>query len=217
MLRLIALLFVLSVIASAQLIDSNEMPWGCYSSLPSTNQTYFSNQRLEWMNDTLGFNQHTCGGFDEDEAERFANRGVYVYPWGTGVGQNNQIEPQTKWAGATYFISQPEDTTWHVKFRTRDGYDYYESPDSFWACSTSTTMLNDLSMPLPNRYDWLDPDFQLEYYPALRMKVDSLSSGIDDSLVGVFWVEKTWPNRDTLLVDSISILFPNSVWERADA
>jgi len=200
MLRLIALLFVLSVIASAQLIDSNEMPWGCYSSQPSTNQSYFSNQRLEWMNDTLGFNQHTCGGFDEDEAERFANRGVYIYPWGTGVGA---IEPQTKWAGATYFISHPEDTSWNVKFRTRDGYDYYESPDSFWACSTSTTMLNDLSMPLPNRYDWLDPDYQLEYYPALRMKVDSLSSGIDDSLVGVFWVEKTWPNRDTLLVDSI--------------
>ena len=196
--------------AVGQLIPEGEFPFGPYSGAHHANDTvFYSDEVLEFMHDSLGYNQFTTGGIDENTAARLVSHDIYSYPWGTFAGNPWTIEPQTKYAGVQYFICQAESTTgyFNVRFKDRGGWVYQ---DSLWACRNIDTMLGGLTMLQTNKYDWLDPFNNLEYHPYLKVGVDSTTKAdslvTDTMLVGVFKVWQHWPTPDTLkFIDSIYV------------
>jgi hypothetical protein len=173
------------------------MPFGGYAAKLPTDQTFFSDSCLQVMHNSLGINQMMGGGFTADEAGRFNNAGIYVYPWGTWP-----LKPQQRYSHTTYYICEAEDDYSDFKFETRNG----TVQDSFLVYSGSDYMLDGLYFREENRA-WMLGDFQKKFFPYLKMAVDT--AGTDSStLVGIFYVI----NMEDSTADSVR--FADSVFVR---
>jgi hypothetical protein len=204
MFKRILILLIFPAVSFGQLIPEGEIPFGAYST-HAANSGFYGNQQLEVMHDSLGINQFTCGGFYDTTAQRFAQNGIFVYPWGTY--SNGAIEAQTQYAGATYFICHPESSAYyHVTFQTRTGGPFQ---DTLWASAVPGVMLGDLYGLYTNRYDWLAHE-QLRYSCYLKMGIEE--TGLDtNTAVAVFKVTSIFDTlgqvrlEDTIRVKNLAV------------
>jgi len=217
MYRTLLMIFILPSLCFAQLIDEYVMPFGGYSSHPCTTSIFFSDSCLEVMHDELGINQFMMGGFTGFQAGRFAEEGIYVYPWGTAP-----TRPQQRYAHSSYYICDAEDDYSDFKFETRSG----TVQDSFLVYGGNDFMLNGLYFRQEN-YQWMmSTDQQIRYYPYLKMMIerDTLQTH-SSTVVGVFYAINIEDNSadstrfaDTLIVanfpsDHDTLLSLTNDWE----
>jgi hypothetical protein len=203
MLRIIILVLMLPLTLFGQLIPDTVMPFGGNSALPVDDYpSFFSNEKLDYMRTVLGINQHSSGGFSEFEAQRFAGDNIFAYPTGA-YNQGAYIEPQTKWAGVTYFIACPAldaDSGYNVKFKKVDGLRQGNSIVK----SDSGVMLDSLFLGQGNRYDWTYGfGVKIRYYPNLRLKIDWSNISDSDAVIGTFTVRKVYIGEGIPIPDSI--------------
>jgi hypothetical protein len=192
MLKILILVGLLPLSLLGQLIPDKAMPFGTYSTASANDTGYFSAAKLHFMKTVLGFNQHTCGGFDTIQAKRFADSGIYPYPWGTYEG-GTIIEPQTQYAGASYFRCDPESSSYYnIGFVTMNG----NPNDSGWYYSGEGWMLAWLGFVQPNMYHWLTPD-TLKYYPIVKIGLLGPRPP-DGSIIAKFEVIRQDPLTDTV-------------------
>jgi hypothetical protein len=200
MYRSLLLFLLLPALALGQLIDDDVLPFGGYSSHPGTTSVFYSSSKLQVMHDSLGMNQFTSGGFYGTTTQQFASQGIYVYPWGVGLGE---IEPQIQFAGATYFICEPESASFYnIRFKDWNLDSEPDPTDSFVVYSGDSMMLDNLRFYLANRYDWLEPNEPLSYYPSFRMKIDTSDPGADTT-VGVFRAIRYYEGTETRFEDTL--------------
>ncbi|UCE66245.1 MAG: hypothetical protein JSU85_15605 [Candidatus Zixiibacteriota bacterium] len=181
MIRTLLVILILPALCFAQLIDEYVMPFGGYSSHPAYTDIFFSDSCLEVMHDELGINQFMGGGFTGYHADRFASKGIYVYPWGTAP----IMRPQQKYAHSTYYICDAEDDYSDFKFETRNGT---VQGDTVLVYDGDDFMLDGLYFRQENR-QWMMGDAQIRYYPYLKMMIERDTSQTDSStVVGIFYV-----------------------------
>ncbi len=201
MFRILLVILILPALCFAQLIDTDVMPFGGYAAKLATDQIFFSDSCLQVMHNSLGINQMMMGGFTGDEAGRFVNAGIYVYPWGTGTWP---VKPQQKYSHTTYYICEAEDDHSDFKFETRNG----TVQDSFLVYSGSGYMLDGLYYREPNRL-WMLGSYQKRFYPYLKMMIERDTTQTDsNTVVGIFYVI----NMDDSTADSVR--FVDSVFVR---
>ncbi|UCC79934.1 MAG: hypothetical protein JSW64_00845 [Candidatus Zixiibacteriota bacterium] len=179
MYRALLSVWILPALCFAQLIDADVMPFGGYSAKLPDNQTFFSDSCLQVMHDELGINQMMGGGFTGYHAGRFADEGIYLYPWGT-----HPPRPQQRYAHSTYYICDAEDDSSDFKFETRNGIEQ----DSFLVYDGSDFMLSGLYFRQENKQGGMANE-QILYYPYLKMMIERDTLQTDsNTVVGVFYV-----------------------------
>ncbi|RKX17363.1 MAG: hypothetical protein DRP26_07110, partial [Candidatus Zixiibacteriota bacterium] len=200
MLKRLVFILILPVLAFAQLIDPDVMPFGAYSSRHATNESFFTSGRLDTMHNILGFNQHMCGGFTPARTDTFVNHGIYPYPWNTW---SDQSDPQMMYSHTHYVITHPESDSsqyYKTKFTTANGYDTTLIDASGDTCGyryygDDGTMLSGLGLSLHNKHSWFLEQF--EFYPIFKLGIDSTWTDTND-VVGVFSIVR---HPDTSITD----------------
>lgn len=204
MLKSLFVIVLLPALCFGQLIDDDVLPFGSYSSTHATSAVFFTVEKLAKMHDSLGINQFTTSGFrDTIIVKRFADAGIYVYPYGMyNPGGGLVLEPQKKYGYATYFRTHPDSNAFYnVKFETPGGAQYQ---DSLWLYAGSGIMLGDLKLYQFNDWDYLDELDKLEYYPILKM--GAYTSGLTDSvIIGIFEVKNFTDGNSTRFIDTIRV------------
>ena len=196
MFKKVILIFLLPVMASGQLIDSDVMPFGAYSSTKAYESDYFTGELLDSMHMSLGFNQHTTAGFTVTATNNFNQHGIYPYPW-VGWGQ--------KYAYTHYVITHPEsDSSQYYKtgFRKKGSdtilVDAFGDSCGYWYYAGNDTMLYGHGLLLKNNYSlWSE---QYRFSPTLKIGVNPGADTGD--IVGVF----TAINQDYETADSLRFI-----------
>ncbi len=205
MLKRLILLLALSCSAFGQLINPHELPFGCYSSTWAEYSNYFTDDRLRIMHDSLGFNQHMCGGFTLDAIGRFMNEGIAPYSWGTD--DSLITDWQVSYAECQYLICQPESSDYYnCKFKSSSGIQADSSVGYVYGANGDS--LYGLDFCHPSKYNnVLDDGADIQYYPELRIKVSSRTQNDDSNAVAIYKAYRHCcglePETSTVFIDTI--------------
>lgn len=190
--KIIIFLLVLTGLcwAPPALIDGDEMPFGGASLVNANRDYYFSGEKLRWMADSLGLNQHITGSYTETIAGAFADSGIYPYPSGYFYDPDT-LEYQSRYARTTYYICHPEKATLNVRFRHTEG----AVVDSYLVYTGSGNMLDSLYLwGFSKRDKYLNPYEDLKYYPSLKIMRGTVDTSIYNDAIACIFQIGAWPN-----------------------
>ena len=172
--RMLLLLFFPNLCLAQYPLNPHELPFGSYSTLGCNDESFYTAGRRDSMREELGLRMFMSSGFDETTLDNWVTDSIYPYPWRTMA---NEIDPQIVYAGANYYLCQPESSAFYeIDFETVNGV----PQGNYQVYNGSGTMLGDLRMGQDNNYIWLEPQ-HFEYYPALKLKRQD-GIGQDDTL-----------------------------------
>ena len=207
MFKTIMIILLLPSLSLAQLIDSDVMPFGGYSSHGATSTIFFTPEKLEIMHDSLGINQFTTGDFYATTAGLFASKGIFVYPFG-GYAGGSIVEPQQQYAHSTFVISHPDSNhIYNIGFYYAAGWN--GGPGNEYRCfADSGVMLKHWWLRLDNKSSALNDD-HLKYYPYLKVGKDTTTLD-PETPVAYFTAERVY--KDSTGDDQFEMRFIDTLF-----
>ena len=191
--KLLPLILLMTALCTAQLIDDDEMPFGPSSSRWASD-TFYTDERLDSMHLSLGFNQIMAGGFTSSAVTKFTQHGIYPVS-GAISWSSSGNDPQFAYAQTHYIIAHPEyDSSQHYETKFIDPLgETIRLPDAngdtccYQYYRGSETMLSGLAFGVNNKIRWFDEQFK--FYPILKLGIDSTWSDTND-VVGIFRIRR---------------------------
>ncbi len=199
MYRVILLLLLTPAFCLSQPLDSDVLPFGVYGNVWAQNTTFWSEEHLNRMNDSLGINQILNGGFDTAgvRAGDFADAGIYPIPWEKDFAHHY-------YGFATYFVTEAEDESSEFRFAVNKDSLATINGDVYIVWNGNGDMLDDLGFNQYCRVSWLYITDQTEYYSNLKIAIDP--AGLDPAdLVAIYevWNDETLRFQDSLFASDL--------------